>query len=137
MVIGNLTCSPNCSFRLMRSYITQVSFSGILGLPIITDNVFFFPANMFTLFDYVCIFNPKFFAWNAGAWLLDAIVDEYYYQPSGGGIKTPVDFSLTYIKHSDDDLPSVLNVPFSVSTPPNTFALPPADQDYWWNGTEP
>lgn len=120
----------------MRSYITQVSFSGVLGIPVITDNVFFFTANPAIVFDYTCIFKPAFWQWSAGAFFLEDILDEYYYENHGGGPHNPVTFSLAYVPHGLNDLPAINNVPFGVSTAPNYFPLPPATQPYWWNGDQ-
>jgi hypothetical protein len=120
----------------MRPALKQVGFSGILGIPTITANVFFFPANIFTLFDYVCVFNPNFYPWKSSAWQLSAIVSEYYYQPSGGGIHSPVDFQLYWTVPTTSTPYRLLNIPFGVSTTPNWFDLPPADQPYWYDGTE-
>jgi len=118
----------------MRSYLPQVSFSGVLGTPIITDNVFFFPANPSIVFDYTLIFKEKFWAWSAGAWFLGDIVEEYYYENAGGGPHNGVNFSLTYVPAANSLGPSVYNVPFGVSTTPNYFALPSATVPYWRNG---
>jgi hypothetical protein len=115
----------------MRPTMLEVSFSGILGLPTITDNVYLFPANVFTLFDYVCVFKPSFHAWGNGAFQMSAIVDEYYYQPPGGGTHSPVDFSLTFVKPTTTHGYVLHNVPFGVSTAPNYFLLPPQDAPYW------
>lgn len=120
----------------MRPYIYQIRFSGILGTPIISDNVWLFPANIFTLFDYVCVFKPAFYVWNKGAFLLSALLDEYYYQPAGGGAHNPVDFSWTFEKPTSPLGASLLNIPFGVSTTPNAFTLPSVNQDYWWSGSE-
>jgi hypothetical protein len=115
----------------------QISFSGVLGTPTITDNVFFFPANPAIVFDYTCIINPVFWVWSAGSFFLKDVVTEYYYENPGGGTHNPVTFSLTYVKAVSLDGPSILNVPFGVSTTPNYFPLPPPTQPYWRNGDEP
>jgi len=115
----------------MRPHISRVSFSGILGTPVISGNVFFFPANIFTLFDYICVFKPAFWNWSAGAFQMTALVDEYYYQPSGGGFHGPVDFQLLWIKPVDALGPILHNIPFGVSTTPNLFSMPPQTVDYW------
>jgi len=136
MTIGLFTCTPQCQFRIMRSYLTQISFSGVLGMPVITDNVFFFTANPAIVFDYTCVFKPAFWQWSAGAFFLEDILDEYYYENHGGGTHNPVNFSLTFVYHGLNNLPSINNVPFGVSEPPNYFPLPPATAPYWRNGDQ-
>ncbi len=131
MTIGTLTCAPNCSFRVMRPYTHEVSFSGVLGMPVITDNVFLFPANIVTVFDYVCVFKPSFYHWGNGAFQMNALIDEYYYQPAGGGVHNPVDFSLILVKPTSTHGYVIHNIPFGVSTTPNYFDLPPQDAPYW------
>jgi hypothetical protein len=137
MTIGTFTCSPQCQFRLMRSYMTQISFSGVLGMPVITDNKFFFTANPAIVFDYTCIFKPAWWQWSAGAFFLEDLIDEFYYEVHGGGVHNGVNFSATYVYHGLNNEPSVNYVPFGVSTPPNYFPLPPADRPYWRNGDDP
>lgn len=121
----------------MRSYMTQISFSGVLGTPIITDNVFFFPANPAIVFDYTCIFNPDFWSWSAGAFFLKDLLIDYYYENPGGGTHNPVTFTLTWLPHGLSDLPTIHNIPFGVATTPNYFPLPSPTVPYWRNGDEP
>jgi hypothetical protein len=114
----------------------EVSISGILGLPVITDNVFYFPHPVIPNEDYYLIFNPRFWEWSPGAFILSAIVDEYYHVFTGDPTHYPVDFSLTCVKPTGTHRYCINNVPFGVSTPPNYFTLPAIDQPYWGNGTE-
>lgn len=137
MTIGTFTCTPSTEFRVMRSYINQLSFSGVLGLPVITGNVFFFPANPAIVYDYTCIIKPEFWSWSAGAFFLGQLIDEYYYENPGGGVHHGVNFSLTYVFHGLNDLPSIYNVPFGVAMTPNYFQMPAATMPYWRNGDEP
>lgn len=109
----------------------------MLGMPVITDNVFFFTANPAIVFDYTCIFKPAFWEWSAGAFFLEDILDEYYYEVHGGGPHNPVTFSLTWVANGLAKLPSINNVPFGVSTTPNYFQMPAAPVPYWRNGDDP
>lgn len=120
----------------MRSYLTQISFSGVLGTPVQTDNVFFFPANPAIVFDYTCVINPLFWEWRPSWWWLEDLVTEYWYTGPTAPGQNPVNFSLSYIPHGLNNQPTINNVPFGVSTPPNYFPLPPATAPYWRDGTE-
>lgn len=97
----------------------------------ITGDTFFFPANITTLFDYVCVFQPGFIAWNSKSWRLETMLKEYYYQTPGGGVHNPVDFALTWLPPDATQGARILNVPFGVSTPPTTTLLASAPPSYW------
>jgi len=120
----------------MRPSLLEVSVSGILGLPVITDNVFYFPHPVLPNEDYYLVWNPNFWAWSAGAFQLSALVSEYYHVFAGDPTHYPVDFQMYFEKPAGAHLYCVRNVPFGVSTPPNYFTLPPIDRPYWGAGTE-
>jgi hypothetical protein len=121
----------------MRPQISEISVSGILGTPVIVDNVFHFIGPVLSNEDYWLVINPKFWEWSAGAFLLNSIVDEYYHTFTFDPVRHPVDFSLTLVKPTSSHGYVINNVPFGVSTPPNYFTLPPPDQPYWEYGDDP
>lgn len=118
----------------MRPDIDEISISGILGIPVITDNVFFWHDPVIPGEDYTLIFNPRFWAWSAGAFQIKAIVDEYYHVFPPDPTHYPVDFSLTLVKPTSLHGYVINNVPFGVSTTPNYFSLPVKTQPYWGDG---
>jgi hypothetical protein len=121
----------------MRPQIFEISISGILGIPVITDNVFYWNHPVGPTEDYYLVMNPAFWEWSAGAFLLKSIVNEYYHTFTGDPTHYPVDFSLTLVKPTSSHGYVINNVPFGVSTPPTYFTLPPPDQPYWEYGDDP
>jgi len=131
MTIGNLIAIPNKSFSFRRSYLTTVSISGILGLPVVTGNVWHFPGPVLPNEDYWLIWRDGFLPWTSNMWTLDWIVAEYYHTFTGDPTHYPVDFSLKWTSPRAGVPSDILNVPFGVSTPPNTFLLEGAPSGYW------
>ncbi len=131
MTIGNGYFPQGEDFAFTRTLIYRVAFSGILGTPIIAGNVFVFPANPTTLFDYVCVFRPSFIPWSSNHYNLGSLLSEYYYMPPGGGVHSPVDYSLQYFPATGPSGAYVLNIPFGVATTPNFFSLALAPDGFW------
>jgi hypothetical protein len=120
----------------MRPWLTEISISGILGIPIIVGNTFYFPHPVLPNEDYYLVFNPAFWQWSKGAFQLSAVVSEYYHVFAGDPTHYPVDFSLTWVRPTLTHGFVIHNIPFGVSTPPNYFALPGNSEPYWYYGSE-
>jgi hypothetical protein len=131
MTIGTLTCIPSPDFSFKRSYIGQVSISGILGLPVMFGDYWYFPHPVLPNEDYHLVWRQNFLDWSSNRWTLDYVVKEYYHTFTGDPTHYPVDFSLRFFPQTATALSNILNVPFGVSTPPNFFGLDSAPPSYW------
>jgi hypothetical protein len=120
----------------MRSYLSQLSVSSVLGTPVVTGNVFFWANQHGSGQDYTIVWNPDFFVWSSHRWPLDEVIVDCYYQQPAGSAHNPVDFNLNYIPVASNNLPSLLWIPFGSLTTPLHFPLPAVAQPYWWNGDD-
>lgn len=131
VTIGTITCYPSAGFSFRRSYISEVAISGILGIPVISGNYWYFPHPVLPNEDYHLVWEDDFLAWSSNMYTLDFIVKEYYHTFTGDPTHYPVDFSQTYFPPTTTRGVRLLNVPFGVSTTPNVFPLASAPPSYW------
>jgi hypothetical protein len=136
LTIGIPVYSPSADFNLMRSYLPQVSVSGVLGTPTVVDNHIFWINQHGSGQDYHIFLNHKFWLWNAGRWSITDTIDECYYQVPPNPTKNPVIFDWQYKGHANSNGASMLWIPYGSLTTPIYIPLPAAAQPYWWNGDQ-
>jgi hypothetical protein len=136
LTIGIAVYSPSATFGLMRSYLPQISVSGVLGTPTVVGNHVYWINQHGSGQDYHIWFNPLFWAYNRGRWMLQDTIDECYYQVPPSPAKNPVIFDWQYKGSMNALGSSVLWIPYGSLTTPIHVPLLGETQPYWWNGTD-
>jgi hypothetical protein len=136
MTIGSVTYNPSPTFGLMRSYLPQITVSGVLGTPTVLGNHVFWINQHGSGQDYHIIFNPLFWAYGRGRWFMNEVIDECYYQVPPSPTKNGVDFEWRYVGVANILGSSVLWIPYGSLTTPISVPLLGESQPYWWNGSD-
>jgi len=121
---GGKFCTP-------RQLTQRFAISGILGVPVQSANQFFFPGPVLPNEDYYITVHPDFWDWHSRMWSIEKVVLYTWRVVNPDPTEIPVNYSLQYFFSQDALGAHLLYIPYSVSTPPRYFSLPPPASGYW------
>lgn len=136
LTLGTGIYWPSAAFWVMRSYLPQVSVSGVLGTPTVVANHVYWINQMGSGQDYHIIYNPDFWSYGRGRWQITDVIDQCWYEVPPNPTKNPVTFILEYKGARPNFGSSLLFMPWGALTTPIDIPIETESQPYWWLGTD-